>query len=303
MPRVEISDGGRAGTIIYRQVRHSVSFDWEFALSPALAIITGPRANDWDRLCPWASGRQAEIYDQVAREVVRQKASGHRHEIDLAAGLITILERGEARPAASGHDPLAALGGGELEELIALILRDGMSGPTVDALAQIDHPRSNAAVEEASRHHLSVDVRLAAAEALHARGRLADLDPVLTREIRMLDRPADGLARALRLEAGPPLGQLEPDRVRSGVRAAPAPAGRRSRGGGGDVRRAPRAGSAPESLRAKGRLPDALPARGDDAGVTLPAGRASGQSERTKAKSAVRSSPESLLKRSRTFLA
>jgi hypothetical protein len=204
MPRVEISDGGRAGTIIYRQVRHSVSFDWEFALSPALAIITGPRANDWDRLCPWASGRQAEIYDQVAREVVRQKASGHRHEIDLAAGLITILERGEARPAASGHDPLAALGGGELEELIALILRDGMSGPTVDALAQIDHPRSNAAVEEASRHHLSVDVRLAAAEALHARGRLADLDPVLTREIRMLDRPADGLARALRLAAAHP---------------------------------------------------------------------------------------------------
>ena len=74
----------------------------------------------------------------------------------------------------------------------------------MDALAQIDHPRAQAVVDEASRHHLSIDVRLAAAEAQHARGRLADLDAVLVRELRLLDRPTDGLARALRLaEANP----------------------------------------------------------------------------------------------------
>ena len=89
-------------------------------------------------------------------------------------------------------------------EFIALILRDGTSGPTVDALAQIDHPTARAAVDEASRQHLSVDVRLAAAEGLHARGTLPDLEPVLTRELRLLNRRTDGLARALRLaEASP----------------------------------------------------------------------------------------------------
>lgn len=74
-----------------------------------------------------------------------------------------------------------------------------MSGPTVDALAQIDHPRAHAAVDEASRHHLSVDVRLAAAEALQARGALANLEPVLVRELKLLGRRSDGLAGALRL--------------------------------------------------------------------------------------------------------
>jgi hypothetical protein len=210
-PRVEIGNGGRAGTITYREGLHTASFDWEFGGSPALAIITGPRTADWDRLCPWAAGRQAEIFEHVATEVVRQKASGCGHEIDLAAGVITILESRSARPPrrrgtrpVSPLDPVSNLGDAELEELIQLILRDGISGPVVDALGQIDHPRANAAVEEASRDHLSVDVRLAAAEALHAHGRLPDLEPVLTRELRMLNRAADGLARALRLAEAHP---------------------------------------------------------------------------------------------------
>jgi hypothetical protein len=74
----------------------------------------------------------------------------------------------------------------------------------VDALGQIDHPKARAAVDEASRHHLSVDVRLAAAEALHARGTLADLEPVLLRELRILNLRSDGLARALRLAEAHP---------------------------------------------------------------------------------------------------
>jgi hypothetical protein len=212
MPRVEISDGGRAGTITYREGLHTASFDWEFAISPALAIINGPGAAHWDRLCPWAAGRQEEIFEHVAREVVRQKAAGCRPEIDLATGTITLLEprrtaKGRKRRGSSPRGPLDAVGelaDDEVVQLIDLMLRDGMSGPTVDGLAQIDHPKARAAVDEASRHHLSVDVRLAAAEALHARGALADLEPVLTRELRVLNRRADGLARALRLAEAHP---------------------------------------------------------------------------------------------------
>jgi hypothetical protein len=212
MPRVDISNGGRAGTITYREGLHSISFDWEFAMSPALAIVTGPDSRAWDALGGWAAGRQEEIFEHVAREVIRQKAAGHSPEIDLAAGTITVLEparsgTGERRRGSSPRGPLDALGElaeADVEELIALILRDGTSGPTVDALAQIDHPKARAAVDEAAHHHLSVDVRLAAAEGLHARGTLADLEPVLTRELRLLNRKTDGLARALRLAEAQP---------------------------------------------------------------------------------------------------
>jgi hypothetical protein len=207
MSRVEISDGGRAGTITYREGLHTASFYWEFAISPALAILTGPSARDWDRLCPWAAGRQEQIFGHVAREVIRQKASECTPEIDLASGTITLLEprstaRGRKRRGSSPRGRLDAVGelaDDELEQLIDLMLRDEMSGPIVDGLAQIDHPTARAAVDEASRHHLSVDVRLAAAEAIHARGAMADLEPVLIRELKMLNRRTDGLARALRL--------------------------------------------------------------------------------------------------------
>ena len=212
MPRVHISDGGRAGTITYREGLHTASFDWEFAISPALAVITGPTAREWDRLCPWATGRQGEVFEHVASEVIRQKAGGCTPEIDLAAGTITLLEsrrtaKGRKRRGRSPRgalDPLGELATGEIEELIDLILREGMSGPTVDALAQIDHPRARAAVDEAASHHLSVDIRLAAAEALLARGALPELEPVLTRELHALNRRADGLARALRLAEAHP---------------------------------------------------------------------------------------------------
>ena len=204
IPRVEISNGGRAGSITYREDLHTLRFDWEFALSPALVIINGPTASEWDRLGDWAAGRQEEIFQHVAGEVIRQKASGHGADIDLPAGTITILEG--RRRGSPPRRPLDAAGElqGELEELIELILREGPSGPTVDALAQIDHPKAQAAVDEASRHHLSVDVRLAAAEALHARGKLADLEPVLVRELKALNRRTDGLGRALRLAAAHP---------------------------------------------------------------------------------------------------
>jgi hypothetical protein len=212
MSRVEISDGGRAGTITYREGLHTASFYWEFAISPALAILTGPSARDWDRLCPWAAGRQEEIFEHVAREVIRQKASECTPEIDLASGTITLLEprrtaKGRKRRGSSPHGPLDAvneLADDELEQLIDLMLRDEMSGRTVDGLAQIDHPKARAAVDEAARHHLSVDVRLAAAEALQARGALSDLEPVLVRELKVLNRRADGLARALRLAEAHP---------------------------------------------------------------------------------------------------
>src|SRR5262245_17697429 len=71
---VEIAQSGRGGSIAYREGANTVAFDWEFGASPAIALIFGPAAQTWDRHYPWAAGRQAEIYDVVGAEAVRQKA-------------------------------------------------------------------------------------------------------------------------------------------------------------------------------------------------------------------------------------
>ena len=89
-PEVEISNSGRGGSIYYREEDKTIVFDWEFGGS-ALALIFGTTTEHWDQNYPWAIGRQAEIYDFVAKEVVRQHAAGRKFKVDLSSGDITIL--------------------------------------------------------------------------------------------------------------------------------------------------------------------------------------------------------------------
>jgi len=96
-PVVEITTSGRGGTITYREGDRAIVFDWEFAMSPALALAWGPRQADWDTACPWASGRQESIYEYVGGEVVRQQAPGGAFEYDLERGELTILSSGRGR--------------------------------------------------------------------------------------------------------------------------------------------------------------------------------------------------------------
>jgi hypothetical protein len=88
---VDIKTSGRGGQIVYREGQHAITFDWEFAMSPALALAWGPARADWDKTCPWAAGRQASIYDLVGAEVVRQQAPRGRFECDLERGEVTIF--------------------------------------------------------------------------------------------------------------------------------------------------------------------------------------------------------------------
>lgn len=112
---VEITDQGRSGTAIYREGDASAAFEWELALSPTLAYVYGIAARDWDEAYPWARGRQEEIYDFVAGEIVRQRAPGHRWVIDLAEGLIRVLHSPQAgaplafvAPASTGPEEAVA---------------------------------------------------------------------------------------------------------------------------------------------------------------------------------------------------
>jgi hypothetical protein len=96
-PTVDIKTSGRGGQIFYREGDHTITFDWEFAMSPALALVWGPARADWDKTCPWAAGRQASICDFVGAEVVRQQAPGGAFECDLDRGELTILTASGAR--------------------------------------------------------------------------------------------------------------------------------------------------------------------------------------------------------------
>src|SRR5690242_19538253 len=90
-PKVEISDSGRGGSIYYREGENTITFGWEFALPPALTLIFGTEAKHWEQQYPWAAGRQKEIFEFVAEEVVRQKAPGCGYESEPATGSLTIL--------------------------------------------------------------------------------------------------------------------------------------------------------------------------------------------------------------------
>jgi hypothetical protein len=92
MPAAEvtISQGGRGGFITYREGTEAAIFEWEIGGS-VLALIWGTKKHEWDLRHPWAKGRQGEIYNFVASEVVRQKAQNSAFEIELESGMITLL--------------------------------------------------------------------------------------------------------------------------------------------------------------------------------------------------------------------
>ncbi|HUL08377.1 MAG TPA: hypothetical protein VLV76_18775 [Candidatus Acidoferrum sp.] len=226
---VEITQSGRGGSITYREGANAAGFDWEFGASPAIALIFGPTAEVWDRRYPWAAGRQAEICDFVASEAVRQQANGAHFEVDLESGTISVLERTHAKSRPEGarathtaayarfiagivppwqewredqaYDvaAIAEMTAAERAEIAGLLAERPPTWREVAALSVIDADAARRAIEAAANNHLSIDVRLAAAEVMHDQGRLPDLDALLAREIRNLHRPADGLTRALRL--------------------------------------------------------------------------------------------------------
>jgi hypothetical protein len=238
MATVEIEQSGRGGSIYYREDKHSITFGWEFASPPALALIFGPTSQVWDSAHPWAAGRQREIFELVGAEVVRQKAPGYYFDYDVESGLMSILKRSEPERAKGSRSKkrrtaapvpkhskayekflasvvpiweqwqenqtydvaaIAKMTAEERNQVVTFLTGRDATWREVEALAAIDTPEARAAVDEASKHHLSIDTRLAAGEAMHRQGRLPDLDSFLAKQIRQLYQPANGLRCALRL--------------------------------------------------------------------------------------------------------
>lgn len=237
---VEIAQEGRGGTITYREGEYATAFGWEFALSPAIALIFAPTAAQWDAALPWAAGRQGAILAHVGAAIVEQQVPGGSYVVDGDAGVIEILEppaapapptarpprarrpRRPRRPPAGtaldvfraslpptwaawedgAHYDLVALGAmtpEEQDEAVRIIASRDATWREVDAFSLVDTPAAHAALDAALQHHLSIETRLAAADVRAMRDPAFDLDAFLALQIRRLQRPADGLTRALRM--------------------------------------------------------------------------------------------------------
>lgn len=85
-PKVEITSEGRGGSIFHIEDGRHTRFDWEFAMPPAIALVFGPGPADFE-----SAERRAQVYDTVARELVRQKSPGGSFSVDLAHSRIEIL--------------------------------------------------------------------------------------------------------------------------------------------------------------------------------------------------------------------
>ena len=234
-PSVEITQTGRGGSIYYHEGNRTISFDWEFAASPALALIIGPSTAVWDQMHVWAAGRQCEIYGLVGVEVIRQKAPGYRFDTDLANGTITILPK-SAGPALMeaqrtkkpprdkrtraykrfmasipkgyegwGDDQcydvaaIPQMTAAERKAIFALLQGRDPTWREVEVFAAIPTPDARDAIQAALTHHLSIDARLAAADALDRQGSMENIESFLARQLRLLHNPREGLKRALDL--------------------------------------------------------------------------------------------------------
>ncbi len=256
-PTVEITQSGRGGSIYYREGQNSLAFDWEFALSPVLAEISGTKAEHWDLTHHWAAGRQREIFEFVAKEVVRQKTDDCAFEIDLDGGTIAIFQlpaqfldlrhrqlprssaassppkaRKKPKPRSASGRPTRAyeefmagvpkigtpwtegetydlasfkkMSKAERRLIVGLLVERDVTWREVAVFAEDNSPEALTALQAATLHHLSIDTRLAAAEALEKRDRMPEMDKFLARQIRLLDRRENGLQRALALAQSHP---------------------------------------------------------------------------------------------------
>jgi hypothetical protein len=90
-PQVTITTEGRSGSVIYTAEGGRISGWWEFGGGQAIAIANMGGAAEWERVHPWAVAERGAILQFIAQEMIRQKASGCRANIDEESGWIEIV--------------------------------------------------------------------------------------------------------------------------------------------------------------------------------------------------------------------
>lgn len=90
--RVDITENGRSGSVVYREHNGSLTFYWEFGGGDVVTCINVGTAAHWRREHAWAADRRADILRFVADEVVRLKAPTCTAEIDEETGWMNLRQ-------------------------------------------------------------------------------------------------------------------------------------------------------------------------------------------------------------------
>ena len=87
--RVDITQSGNYGDIVYSENGREAKFGWEFG-GGVLAVIDIPPKSVWSNTFPFPAARRREIGERMANEVIRQKAP--RANFRWTDNLIQIIE-------------------------------------------------------------------------------------------------------------------------------------------------------------------------------------------------------------------
>lgn len=103
---IVVTEQGRSGEVIYRETGGEtslcLSFFWEFGAGDVVASVRTGTEAEWRATHPWALSRRSEILHFVAAELIRQKASRCRAEIDDAGGWINLRNDSAGPPTPPG---------------------------------------------------------------------------------------------------------------------------------------------------------------------------------------------------------
>ncbi len=90
---VEFEPAGRDGYLFYREGTLELPFYWEFGGGDTVAIVRADDPGKFTMRHSWITGREREILERVAGEVIRQRAPTCSTEIDEKAFSIHVRER------------------------------------------------------------------------------------------------------------------------------------------------------------------------------------------------------------------
>ena len=87
---VECEPVGKSGYVFYHEGSRELPLYWEYGGGDVVVIVRADDPSKFWMRHPWIAGREREILERVAAEVVRQRAPSCRADIDEKAFCIYV---------------------------------------------------------------------------------------------------------------------------------------------------------------------------------------------------------------------
>ena len=91
--RLECVPTGRDGFIFYHEGSQAIPLYWEYGGGDVVVIVRMLDPDKFGLKYPWAVGREREIFERIAQEVIQQQAPTCRAKIDEKSFCIIFKEK------------------------------------------------------------------------------------------------------------------------------------------------------------------------------------------------------------------